>query len=130
VKEQLIELTRKNRGMKQSMQEMRESVVGELMSIMKTRRIVIEQLGRPDLEDEMRQPCKDLLAKRKLHMIMKEEELICLEKLLGGHEAVLNHADSACRELEEKIKVFETEEKDPSFTMSGTSFIRYFLKKC
>jgi hypothetical protein len=43
---------------------------------------------------------------------------------------VLNHADSACRELEEKIKVFEKEEKDPSFTMSGTSFIRYFLKKC
>ena len=120
VKEQLCQLTLKNRGMKASMQEMREAVVGELMSIMKTRRIVIEQLGRPDILEEMRKPCKDLLTKRKLHMIVKEEELISLEKLLSGHEAVLEHADSACMELEEKIRAFEQDKIwDPTYTMKG-----------
>lgn len=122
VKQQLCQLTLKNKGMKASMQEMREAVVSDLMSIMKTRRIVIEQLGRPDLAEDMREPYKDLLAKRKLHMITKEEELLSLEKLLSGHEAVLEHADWACMELEEKIRAFEEDKYwDPTYTMKGRS---------
>lgn len=118
VKKQLCQLSLQNRGMKASMQEMREAVVGDLMSIMKTRRIVIEQLGRPDLAEDIREPCKDLLAKRKLHMVTKEEELLSLEKLLTGHEAVLEHADWACMELEEKIRAFEKDQYwDPTYTM-------------
>jgi hypothetical protein len=110
--------------MKAAMQDMRESVVGELMSIMKTRRIVIEQLGRPNLSLDMLQPCKDLLAKRKQHMMLKEKELLSLEKLLSGHEAVLEHANSACVELEEKIRGYEENNYwDPNYTMKGNVVI-------
>lgn len=120
VKEQLCQLTLKNRGMKANMQEMRENVVGELMSIMKTRRIVLEQLGRAGLEESMRRDCKELLVKRRDHMTTKEEELISLEKLLSGHEAVLEHADSACLELEEKIRAYERDRIwDNSYTLRG-----------
>lgn len=120
VKEQLSQLTLKNRGMKAAMQEMREAVVGELMSIMKTRRIVLEQLGRAGLEQGMRRDCKELLIKRKDHMTIQEEELIALEKLLSGHEAVLEHADSACLELEEKIRAYEQDRVwESSYTMRG-----------
>jgi hypothetical protein len=123
VKEQLSQLSIKNQGMKASMRELRESVASELMSIMKTRRIVIEQLGRAHLSVDMLQPCRDLLAKRRKHMIQKEEELILMEKLLSGHEAILEHADAACIELEEKIRVFESNRHwDSNFTMKGTLY--------
>jgi hypothetical protein len=99
---------------------MRMAVVSELMSIMKTRRIIIEQLGRPDLDVAMRQPWKELLAKRKNHMVIKENELLSLERLLSIHEAILEHADSACHELEEKIRLVEHDKNwEPSYTMKG-----------
>lgn len=120
VKLQLSQLASKNRGMKAAMQEMRESVVGELMSIMKTRRIVIEQLGRERIDAQMRNDCEELLAKRKAHMIHKEDELIMLEQMLIGHEAVLEHADSACMELEAKIRAYELDRKwDGTYTLNG-----------
>jgi hypothetical protein len=55
-------------------------------------------------------------------MSSKEEELISVEELLGGHEAVLDYACSACEELEEKIEAFEDAMKlsgNPGFTMDG-----------
>jgi hypothetical protein len=56
-------------------------------------------------------------------MTIKEEELIALEKLLSGHEAVLEHADSACLELEEKIRAYEQNRVwDSSYTMRGMLF--------
>lgn len=119
IKAQISQLTIKNRKMKESMQEMRESIVADLMSIMKTRRIVIEQLGKGNIESIMLETFQELLAKRATHLIKKEEELITLEDLLGGHEAVLEHAASACEELEEKIKIIELLHADPTFAMSG-----------
>lgn len=122
VKEQLIRLTKKNKEINVSIQEMREGSVDELLSIMRTRKILIDQLGRSDLPEELRGLCKETLPKRKTYMYLKEEELISVEELLGGHEAVLEYARSACQELEEKIQAYEDAMKvsgNPRFTMDG-----------
>jgi hypothetical protein len=122
VKEQLIRLTRKNKEINASIQEMREGSVDELLSIMRTRKILIDQLGRSDLPDELRGLCLETLPKRKAYMYSKEEELISVEELLGGHESVLEYARSACQELEEKIEAYEDAIKlsgNPGFTMDG-----------
>ena len=126
VKEQLIRLTKKNKEINASIQTMREACVDELLSIMRTRKILIDQLGRSDLPDELRELCLDTLPKRKGYMYSKEEELISVEDLLGGHEAVLEYARSACQELESKIEAFEDAVKCsgyPGFTMDGIYII-------
>jgi hypothetical protein len=122
VKEQLIRLTKKNKEINASIQEMREGAVDELLSIMRTRKILIDQLGRPDLPEELRGLCLETLPKRRNYIYTKEEDLISVEELLGGHEAVLEYARSACEELEEKIEAYEDAMErsgNPGFTMDG-----------
>ena len=122
VKEQLIRLTKKNKEINASIQEMREGAVDELLSIMRTRKILIDQLGRPDLPEELRSLCLETLPKRRNYIYTKEEDLISVEELLGGHEAVLEYARSACEELEEKIEAYEDVMElsgKPGFTMDG-----------
>ena len=122
VKEQLIRLTQKNKEINASIQEMREGNVDELLSIMRARKILIDQAGRSDIPEEVRGLCMETLPKRKAYMHSKEEELISVEELLGGHEAVLEYARSACQELEEKIEAYEDAMKlsgNPGFTMDG-----------
>lgn len=122
VKEQLIRLTKKNKEINASIQEMREGAVDELLSIMRTRKILIDQLGRPDLPEELRGLCLETLPKRRNYIYTKEEDLISVEELLGGHEAVLEYARSACEELEEKIEAYEDVMElsgKPGFTMDG-----------
>jgi hypothetical protein len=101
---------------------MREAGIDELLSIMRTRKILIDQLGRSDLPDELRKLCLETLPKRKAYMHSKEEDLIAVEELLGGHEAVLEYAHSACHELEVKIDAFEEtviRSGNPGFTIDG-----------
>jgi hypothetical protein len=102
---------------------MRVAGVDELLSIMRTRKILIDQLGRPDLPDELRELCHETLPKRMSYMYSKEEDLISVEDLLEGHEAVLKYAHSACQELEAKIEVFEDAVQRsgyPGFCLDGT----------
>lgn len=122
VKEQLIRLTKKNKEINASIQEMREGSVDKLLSIMRRRKILIDQLGRSDLPEELRGICMETLPKRNTYMYTKEEELISVEELLGAHEAVLEYAHSACQELEEKIEAYEDAMQlsgNPGFTMDG-----------
>lgn len=124
VKQQLIRLTKKNKEINASIRTMRESSVDELLSIMRTRKILIDQLGRDDLPDELRVLCLGALPTRKMHFYLKEEELVSVEELLFGHETVLEYARSACLELEIKIETFEDAVKrtgKPGFSMDGTS---------
>jgi hypothetical protein len=122
VKEQLTLLTKKNKELNASIQSMRESSVDELLAIMGVRKVLIDQLGRSDLPDELRELCLETLPKQKTYIYSKDEELIAVEDLLGGHEAVLEHGRSACQELESKIEAFEDAMKrsrKPGFTIDG-----------
>lgn len=104
IRAHLADLTAKNRTIKATMQEMREGVVNELLSHMRVRQLAIGQIGRPDLEDDMRELCLGVLEKRKNFMCEKEKELVDLEKLLGGHDAMLQLANDACVELDQTIE--------------------------
>jgi hypothetical protein len=107
VKAQLLNLASKNKDLKASMQEMRQSVVEELFSHLKVRQIAIGQLGRDDLDDEIRKLCVKALKDRKSSIFRKEGELLQLENAFSRHVAIFDFTDRACLELEEKIKVYE-----------------------
>ena len=107
VKAQLLNLASKNKDLKASMQEMRQSVVDELFSHLKVRQIAIGQLGRDDLDDEIRKLCVKALKDRKSSISRKEGELLQLENAFSRHVAIFDFTDRACLELEEKIKVYE-----------------------
>jgi len=107
VKAQLLNLASKNKDLKASMQEMRQSVVDELFSHLKVRQIAIGQLGRDDLDDEIRKLCVKALKDRKISISRKEGELLQLENAFSRHVAIFDFTDRACLELEEKIKVYE-----------------------
>jgi hypothetical protein len=108
VRDQLSNLTIKNQEIKSSMHEWRKTLVEELFSHMRVRNIAIAQLGRSDIDEEMRGLCTEALQNRKKLIVVREEELLSLERLLSGHAAVLEFADSAYSELVEKIKILET----------------------
>lgn len=103
IRTHLSEITVKNRNIKVTMQTMRESVVDELLSHMRVRQLAIGQIGRSDLEDDMRELCLGVLERRKGYMGEKEKELVNLEKLLGGYDTMLELANAACVELDEMI---------------------------
>jgi hypothetical protein len=105
VKTQLLNLASKNKDLKASMQEMRQSVVDELFSHLKVRQIAIGQLGRNDPDDEITRLCVEALKTRKVLISRKEGELLQLENAFSRHVAIFDFTDSACLELEEKIKV-------------------------
>jgi hypothetical protein len=122
IKDKLIRLTQKNKEINRSIQQIRESLFDELVSIMRTRKIVLDQLGQPNLPDELRALCFNNLPRRKAQMYTQEKELILVEKLLEGHKTVLEFSRSAFRELEHKIESFEHATRfsqDARFTMDG-----------
>lgn len=104
IRSHLSELTAKNEAIKATMQEMREGVVNELLSHMRVRSIAIGQIGRADLEQEMRDLCLVVLENKKDYMCQKEKELLHLERLLGGYDSMLALVDAACVELEMTIE--------------------------
>lgn len=123
VRDRLSSLTTKNKEIKDSIQALRKTVIDDLWSHMKVselmlagfscltfiqiRGIAISQLGRKDIEDDMRQLCTKCLLSRKDDLVSKQKELTTLEELLGGHKAVLEFADSAFQELKENISMLE-----------------------
>ncbi|KUJ17093.1 uncharacterized protein LY89DRAFT_782295 [Mollisia scopiformis] len=107
VRDRLSSLTRKNNEIKDSIQSLRTAVIDDLFSHMKIRQIAIGQLGRDDLDDDMRQLCTGALESRRDEIHTKQRELTTIEELLGGHKAVLEFADSAYEELEQNIQVLD-----------------------
>ena len=115
-------MTERNKEINKTLEEIREAKVYELVTIMNARKLLIEQLGRPDLPDDLRELCLEHLPKRKLYMSSQEEDLISVEDLLGRHESVLQYADSACKELDGKIDIFDEAVKQsgqPGLCMNG-----------
>lgn len=104
IRTHLSEITAKNETIKATMQEMREDVVNNLLHHMSVRSIAIGQIGRADLDDEMRNLCLGVLEKKKEYMCEKEKELVTLEKLLVSYDSMLDLANKACLELEKTIE--------------------------
>lgn len=122
VREQLCVLTIKNKKIQSQMIDMRKTTVKELHGHMNVRNIALSQLGRANIDDEMRKLCLESLPHRRKMLFSKEEELVSLERLMHTHEAIIDFADKAHEELGKKIE--EMEERvanglDPVMSMTG-----------
>ena len=76
IRNRLSLLTNRNDGIKAAMQTLRTKKAEQLFAHMQARRIVIDQLGQPNLETETRHFCLNALDVRRRHLHAREKELV------------------------------------------------------
>lgn len=97
--------------------DLRRDFMTILISSMSLRRKVLQGLGHPSVNGDVREKAKLLLIKHKSHMIHNEEQLIKLEGIIPAHGMANRLASKACTELDEKLALWETSVNDPYLTL-------------
>lgn len=117
VKEHIVKLSNREQAMMSEVDGLRRDFIKMLESSMSLRRKVVQGLGQPSVDGEMREKAKLLLTKHRVHMAHNEEQLIKLEGVIPGHGMANQLASRACKEIDEKLALWETSIEDPNLSL-------------